>query len=64
VGIGVGTNIGPAAVTPDLPSAATVLHAADTAIQAAIRGGGNQVVSHSSVTRQDAAAQTLAATTT
>jgi|GEM_PF-2007084 len=71
VGIEVGTSIGLAAVTPDLPSAATVLpaaatvlHVADTACYAAKRGGRNQVVTPSPVTRQDAAAQTLAATRT
>ena len=64
VGIEVGTSIGLAAVTPDLPSGATVLHAADTACYAAKRGGRNQVVTPSPVTRQDAAAQTLAATRT
>jgi hypothetical protein len=78
VGIEVGTSIGLAAVTPDLPSGATVLHAvdtvlpaaatvlhvADTAFCAAKRGGRKQVVTPSPVTRQDAAAQTLAATRT
>ena len=64
VGIEVGTSIGLAAVTPDLPSGATVLHAAATAFCAAKRGGRNQVVTPSPVTRQDAAAQTLAATRT
>jgi hypothetical protein len=71
VGIEVGTSIGLAAVTPDLPSGATVLHAAatvlhvaDTAFCAAKRGGRKQVVTPSPVTRQDAVAQTLAATRT
>ena len=60
----VGTSIGLAAVTPDLPSVAAVLHAADTACYAAKRGGRNQVVTHAPVTRRDAAAQTVAATPT
>jgi diguanylate cyclase (GGDEF)-like protein len=60
----VGTSIGLAAVTPDLPSVAAVLHAADTACYAAKRAGRNQVVTHAPAARQDAAAQTLAATPT
>ena len=40
----VGTSIGLAAVTPDMPTVAAVLHAADTACYAAKRGGRNQVV--------------------
>ena len=60
----VGTSIGLAAVTPDLPSVAAVLHAADTACYAAKRGGRNQVVTYAPVTLQDEAEQALAATPT
>jgi len=42
----VGTSIGLAAVTPDLPTVAAVLHAADTACYAAKRGGRDRVVAY------------------